>query len=453
MQKKRVLLLIVALLVVVLSTTALFACNKDENKTRHALDLEEGTYPSALPSNFQGDELATVTAGLSSTASVADVKAAVFAAYNVANRSRLSADLSLMIQHTESGGGISAMTFNGYTLRSGNAWYYQLPREAAFDGLSNTQVAYTLDRETFYYAKLDSSSGAKCHDIDVFPYGEFILIQAPKPYDFDGYREHRFFLDDQLELCNMKLILDLIDETSSISFDATEHVYIVKLNIDCDGGDPALLKEWAAQAQAEANSEMEVERKYEKWDAVINIWENGYVKSLEYDEYWTGKIGSFNLDGPAKSYFKFFYEEDEIMALLKQDSRYGALSEEEKELMTTPRAFIEMYCGAEIGRPNLVSWHIVLIVLGCIIFAIIVIVVTIEILVKKGKLPKLAAKRAAAKQRRMEKKNKRKGIASDEAQAEQNDGDKLSIEEQVQTVDNVQNDNQSDSDSFDENNE
>ena len=438
MQKKRVLLLIVALLVVVLSTTALFACNKDENKTRHALDLEEGTYPSALPSNFQGDELATVTAGLSSTASVADVKAAVFAAYNVANRSRLSADLSLMIQHTESGSGISAMTFNGYTLRSGNAWYYQLPREAAFDGLSNTQVAYTLDRETFYYAKLDSSSGAKCHDIDVFPYGEFILIQAPKPYDFDGYREHRFFLDDQLELCNMKLILDLIDETSSISFDATEHIYTVKLNIDCDGGDPALLKEWAAQAQAEANSEMEVERKYEKWDAVINIWENGYVKSLEYDEYWTGKIGSFNLDGPAKSYFKFFYEEDEIMALLKQDSRYGALSEEKKELMTTPRAFIEMYCGAEIGRPNLVSWHIALIVLSCIIFAVIVIVVTIEILVKKGKLPKLAAKREAAKQKKLAKKQakaaKKAGVLQEQLEETNFVEDEIPVEPAEETA-------------------
>ncbi|MBQ9276358.1 MAG: hypothetical protein IJ226_02040, partial [Clostridia bacterium] len=94
-----------------------------------------------------------------------------------------------------------------------------------------------------------------------------------------------------------------------------------------------------------------------------------------------------------------------------------------------------------------------LIVIGCVLFAVIVVVVGVEVAVKKGRLPKLAAKRAAAKQKRMEKKNKKKGISSEEVYVEQSSNDDLSIEEQVQTVDNVQNDNQSDSDSFDENNE
>ncbi len=414
MQKKRALLLIVALLIIVVSSTVLFACNKDKGQRQHALDLEEGTYPDMLPSLFNSEELAKINAGLSSTASVDAVKEAVFTIYNVANRSRKVTDTSLMIQHTESGSGVSAMDFKGYILKSGKSWYYQLPREAAFDALSNTQVAYTLDQETFYYAKLDANSGAKCHDIDTFPYGEFILTEAPKAYTFDEYREHRFFLDDQLELCNMKLILDLVDETSSISYNAEDHIYTVHLNIDCDNGDLDLLKEWAAQAQAEANSEMEVERTYEKWDSIFEVWENGYVKSLEYDEYWKGKIGSFDLDGPATSYFKFFYDEAEIMALLKQDTRYNALPEEDKEAMVSPLEFIEMYCGTEIGKPNLVSWQIGLIVFGCIAFAVIVIVVGIEVAVKKGRLPKLASKREAAKQKRLAKKNAKKGIQPEE---------------------------------------
>lgn len=439
MQKKRVLLLIVAMFIIAVSAFSLFACNKNE-KSSHALNLDEGTYPSALPSNFQGDELAKINAGLQTGASVDAVKEAVFAMYNVANRSRRTAELSLMVQHTESGSGISAMDFKGYTLRSGNAWYYQLPREAAFDGLSNTQVAYTLDRETFYYAKLDSSSGAKCHDIDTFPYATFILTEAPKAYNFDEYREHRFFLDDQLELCNMKLILDLVDETSSIAYDAEKHIYTVTLNIDCDEGDYDLLKEWAAQAQAEANSEMEVERTYEKWDSVIEIWDNGYVKSFEYDEYWKGNIGSFKLDGPATSHFKFFYEEDEIMTLIKQDTRFNALSDEDKELMTTPLSFIEMYCGTEISAGNLVSWQIALIVLGCIVFVVIVIVVTIEILVKKGKLPKLAAKREADKQKKLAKKQakaaKKAGVLQEQLEETDFVEDEISVEsDEPETVD------------------
>ena len=445
MRKKTLILITIVLLIAILSTLVLYSCtNKsgpsasddyqkeveqkqkdredddyeyEEEEVVDPTQLNEGVYPSTLPSLFYDIETEEIQAGLQQSATTLQVREAVLVAYNVANRSRKQAENSLMIQHTDSG----MMIFNGFELKSGNAWYYQLPREAAFDGLSNTQVAYTLDRETFYYAKLDSSSGAKCHDIDTFPYGEFILTEAPKAYDFDGYREHRFFLDDQLELCNMKLMLDLIDETSSISYDSETHVYTIVLNIDCDGGDTNLLKEWAAQAQAEANSEMEVERTYEKWDSVIEVWDNGYVKSFEYDEYWKGTIDAgftkAELDGPATSYFKFFYEEDEIMTLLEQDTRYNALSDEDKELMTTPLSFIEMYCGAEISRGNLVSWQIALIAIASVVFVVIVVVVTIEVLVRVGKLPKLAAKREAAKQKHLAKKAAKKGESVEQVES------------------------------------
>ena len=408
MQKRKILTFCCTLIFVLLLCMTLFACDKKDDATGHALNLDEGTYPSTLPSNFQGEEKSVVDKGLQTGASVDDVKKAVFAMYNIANRSRKSADTSLMVQHTESGSGISAMSFNGFELKSGNTWYYQLPREAAWDALSNTQVAYTLDSETFYYAKLDSSSMAKCKGIDVFPYASFLLTSKPVPYNFEEYREHRFFLDDQLELCNMKMMLELLDDTSEISYDAEKHIYTVKLVVDCENGDPALLKEWAAQAQAEANSEMEVERNYEYWNASFEVWENGYIKSLDYNEYWTGHIASFTLNGPAESHFKFFYDETEVMAILMQDPKYATLEEEDKDLMTTPLAFIEMYCGAEISAGKLVSWQIALIVIGCVIFAVIVVVVGVEVAVKKGRLPKLAAKRAAAKGKRLAKKNAKK---------------------------------------------
>ena len=401
MQKKRVLLLIVALLVVVLSTTALFACNKDENKAKHALDLEEGTYPSALPSNFQGDELATVTAGLSSTATSEQVRSAVLAAYKVANRSRKTAENSLMLQVTDAG----LMYFQGFELKSGNAWYYQLPTESALDPLSNTLVAYTLDSETFYFIRLDDGSAPRCKKPN-FPYAQFVLTEAPKQYDFQGFKDARFFLDDQLELCNMNFhSVDLIDETSEISYDADKHVYTVKLVVDCTQPQETMA-EWYEQTWKEGNKYSPMgaieERYYKYWNAEIEIWENGYVKYVKYDEKW--ESDNFIVNSTATSEFKFFYDEDEILAFLKQDPKYAEKTEEEQAEMTTLASFIEMYSNRELQKAPLKPWHIAVIVIGCAIFAVIVIVVTIEILVKKGKLPKLAAKREAAKQKKLAKK-------------------------------------------------
>ena len=57
-----------------------------------------------------------------------------------------------------------------------------------------------------------------------------------------------------------------------------------------------------------------------------------------------------------------------------------------------------------VNTINLGFFEILGIVLGCIAAVVIVIVVTIEVLVKQGKLPKLAAKREKAKQKRLAKK-------------------------------------------------
>ena len=398
---KKIAVCILTFIVATLMAFSLVACDKKVEKHN---TVAEGAYPSALASNISGEELVIIGLGLQEGATPEQVREAVFVMYNVANRSRKTADLSLMIQHTVSGSGVSAMTFNGFEIKSGNAWYYQLPREAGMDFLCNAQVAYTHDSETFYYAKIDDSCQAKCSGIDVFPYAEFLLTEKPKAYDFDGFREHRFFLDDQLELCNMALTLDLVDETSEIDYDAENHVYTVRLVVDCDGASEEELKAWAAQAQAEANSEMVVERHYQYWNATIKIWDNGYVKSLDYEEYWTGKIaGTFDLDGPAESHFNFFYIEDEILAFLEQDPRYAKLSEEEREAILTPLDYIEFYSGAEIDAKPLKSWETALIVIGCVLFAVIVTVVGVEVAVKKGRLPKLAAKREAQKQKRLAK--------------------------------------------------
>ncbi len=402
MQKKRIVLFAVAILVLMVSTFMLFACNKD---APHSMNLDEGSYPDMFASNFQGSELAAVNAGLQNGATADQVKAAVLAMYNVANRSRRTADTSLMVQDTNAGNGF--MLFKGYELKSGDAWYYQLPTQAP--GILNslisyTTLAYTIDSDTFYFAHLGPKSKPNCQGIDTFPYATFELVQEPEAYNFDGYKEVRFFLDDQLELCNMKMSLDLLfvdneaEQSSSISYDAENRVYKVKLVIDCrvEGTDEekaakkAKMREWYLQAFNEGNTYAPfdakcTERTYEYWYAEFEVWDNGYVKSLTYTEKWDSDNSMVNSD--AVSNFKFFYYDDEIMTIVKQDPRYTALDEETQAEFTSPLSFVEFYNNAEISKNagGLLDWEIALIAVGCAIFAVIVIVVPIVVVKNKKK--------------------------------------------------------------------
>ena len=436
MQKRNVLTVCCTFVVVLLLCMTLFACDKkDGDVQNHALNLEEGTFPSALPSNFQGEESATVQQGLQQGASVDEVRQAVFAMYNVANRSRKTADLSLMTQHTNAGEGF--MLFQGFELKSGNAWYYQLPTQSPYPLLesmiSYTTLAYTLNSETFYFAHLDSTSHPVCKDQDVFPYGTFIRNKNPDAYSFEEYKEHRFFLDDQLELCNMKFSLEMVDETSETSYDLETHVYKVKLVTNCTLDDDTM-REWYKQAFNEGNMYAPfnakcTKRHYYYWIAEFEVWENGYIKFLNYSEKWDSDNSLVNSDAISK--FKFFYDEDEIMALVKQDARFTSLDEEQQAEFVSPLSFIEFYSNAPISKQIvLLDWHIILIVFGSVIFAVIVVVVGVEVAVKKGRLPKLAAKRAENKRKRLEKKNQKKGIP----QKDKQHGDELPVEEIQETA-------------------
>ena len=91
------------------------------------------------------------------------------------------------------------------------------------------------------------------------------------------------------------------------------------------------------------------------------------------------------------------------------------MSAEEKAQLTSLVDYVTFFI-PPISAVPLRPWQIALIALGCAVFAVIVIVVGIEVAVKKGRLPKLAAKREADKQKRLAKKAAKNGepIAQDE---------------------------------------
>ena len=108
------------------------------------------------------------------------------------------------------------------------------------------------------------------------------------------------------------------------------------------------------------------------------------------------------------------------MALLKQDQ---SIDDVKSLMLRDVEDYIDYYSNPEFVDKELGVLEIVGIVLLVLVIVAIVLTVTIEVLVKKGKLPKIAARRAKKKAKRLAKKQARKdkklGVAS---AAEDTDG-------------------------------
>ena len=135
------------------------------------------------------------------------------------------------------------------------------------------------------------------------------------------------------------------------------------------------------------------------------MWNNGYVKSYFAEYARDAGMGS----GLTVDKFNYIWKDDEILNVISSDHRIKKEGINDKNTFKTYADYIKYYIDQDIVASTLPPLYIALIVIGAVVFAAIVAVVVVEILVRKGKLPKLAAKREAKKQKRLAKKAAKNG--------------------------------------------
>ncbi len=424
MQKRRVFTVLLLVMSMAL-TLGLAACNfsgSDDNADR----LVSGEYPRRFENLITPQEQAIIDAGLAAVATPAQKKAAAITMYNVSNRSRLTTDVSLMVQdsvnvNSLNGNFMSRLDMHGFTLKSGAAWYYQLltevstPNEAMDIIMSavsgNLQVGYTLDSEDYYYAYImGSKTKCKLND-DVFPFGTYILTEEPIKYDREGFIEQRNALDDHLEIVNYRFCEQILKDDVDIVYDEANGFYTVRFSIDVKNEDPeikALLDEWCALAQKDQQKGAGKDsiRIYDSFEVTLEMWDNGYAKYFKGDEVWSAKapvVGTMDFH-PVNQYH-YVWNQAEIMEILRSDER---LDTREKLELMSPMQYIERCVGTEISEAGLTIIEQIAIGVCVPIGAALLAWIIIEILVKAGKLPKIASKRAAKKLAKKEKKAAKK---------------------------------------------
>lgn len=438
--KKRIIASVLALTLIATCVFALAACNdKNDQDVPTSFEMPVGARPdySALES-FTASK-AIIDKGVAESAKAdsdkdqAAIKAAVMALYTSANESRINTPLSLVVQESDAGIDMAKVIMHSFNLRNGDKWYYQLATSvqpasdnkmaqlmaaaaAAFAGY--LKVAYTNgDGNYWFFAGKGAAYSCDC-SVPTFPYAKFEIQEKDHPFEspltLDEFNNKLHVLSNSIhEINNMDFCAEIIADNATITYE--NGLYTVDFAIDMNS-DTELLKKWFAKPQEDMKEGGQKINFYNSYTATLQIWDNGYAKYFESHADRDAGTAS----GKPVDKYSYVWTEDEILQLVGQDVEIKGKDKHNR--LETIDDYIGMYSNPDyVNTIQLGFFEIFGIVVGCIAAVIIVIVVTIEVLVKKGKLPKLAAKREKAKQKRLAKKaakNEKKIALIDNANGE-----------------------------------
>lgn len=440
--KKRIIASVLALTLIATCVFALAACNdKNDQDVPTSFEMPVGARPdySALES-FTANK-AIIDKGVAESAKADDddtkdqaaIKAAVMALYTSANESRINTPLSLVVQESDAGIDMAKVIMHSFNLRNGDKWYYQLATSvqpasddplykvmaaaaAAFAGY--LKVAYTNgDGNYWFFAGKGVAYSCDC-SVPTFPYAKFEIQEKDHPFEspltLDEFNNKLHVLSNSIhEINNMDFCAEIIADNATIKLE--NGLYTVDFAVDTAPNDE-LVKNWYRKPQEDMQEGNQSINKYKSYRATLQMWDNGYAKYFESHADRDAGTAS----GKPVDKYSYIWTEAEILKLVGQDVE---IKEKDKHnRLETIDDYIGMYSNPDyVNTIQLGFFEIFGIVVGCIAAVIIVIVVTIEVLVKKGKLPKLAAKREKAKQKRLAKKaakNEKKIALIDNANGE-----------------------------------
>ncbi len=413
--QKKIICVFALVVVLTLAMGTFVACNGHLPST---FEMPEGSRPDKA-SLFSAQDVATINAAMQVGATQEQKKEAVMTLFSTANSSRINTPLSLVVQESDAGIDLGSVIMHAFNLRSGDKWYYQLATSVSsssdfFDLILAATAGYlkvgysTGDGNYYYFGELGAKFKCDC-SIPTFPYATFVIPvdENAKPEDkpfanamtLDEFNTKLNVLRSIHEINNMDFCKEIIADDPVITFE--NGVYKVAFAVDTLNADPVLLEKWYAMPQKDMQVGGQSINKYNSYTAVLEVWDNGYAKSFESHADRDAGMAS----GKPVDRYTYIWEKSDIMALLKQDQ---SIDDVKTLVLRDVEDYIDYYSDPEFVDKELGVLEIVGIVLLVFVIVAIVLIVTIEVLVKKGKLPKIAARRAKKKAKRLAKKQARK---------------------------------------------
>lgn len=406
--KRRVALVVSAFIITVFCIAGLCACNVRKGDS---ITLEKGSRPD-FSSIIEKQDLDIIKAALSDASTEQQKKAAVMALYDIANYSRQNTALSLMLQSSDAGISMGDVIMHGFNLKSGDKWYYQLAAQASSDSILGPiieniagllKIAYTSGDGNYHYTVIKGAEPECDCTVTTFPYATFKVTGKPQILDGEQFKKELHYLNSMHEINNMKFCAEIIADGAKITHNQKDGFYRVEFSVDMNA-DAELINEWFALPKEDMAVGGQTLKSYKYYNAVLEVWDNGYVKAFESEADRDAGLGS----GAPIDKFEYIWNENEIMSLLKENE---GIDREVHHMMSSIEDYIDYFSNPEFVNAQLSSLKIAGIVIGCILIALILSLIITRIVIenklKQGKLPKLAAKREEKKRRRLERKSKR----------------------------------------------
>lgn len=352
---KKFLIVLSVIMIAAVIATCTIGCKKDPF-IPDKLNVEEGSKPNFV-NKILPDELTLINAGLESGATEAEIKTAVLALFDAADRIQREAELLFTISD---GGGYAKtgaegyMTVRGFYFRNGSGYYSQSagevtsanvgavnaigPARNMLDQLSRT---YTADMQTFTREKAAKGSKAKKPDVtaygDDFPYVKVDFSGCTKnEYNLEDWKVEARVLNQVGELSNFDFKADAIKD-AEISYDDDEEFYTISFALDTGKKGTQAYDDVVNFARAglrEASTSDDLD--YVVYNMTLEVWDNGYIRSVSSVENWeaTLQISMFNIKGVSDSQNITFYywDWDEIKEAIAVCDTYKDIESPEEFL-------------------------------------------------------------------------------------------------------------------------
>lgn len=326
--KRKLFASIMCILMILSCAFMLISCSNTTKDREDNLAITHGLRPN-YDSIFSEEDKALIDKAVGLNATTEEMKQAVIALYNTANKSRIQTPLSLVVQESNAGISLADVVMHAYNLRNGDSWYYQLATsvEPASDDpaakllasitesfAGYVKVAYTLgDGDYWFFAGKGKDYSCDC-SITTFPYSVIEIQEKDHPFEtpctLDEFNNKVHVLSNSIhEICNVDFSADILSDDITITYQ--DGYYKVTFSIDCDNAGT----EWYRKAQEDMNEGDNTIKSYQYYNAVLEVWDNGYAKSF----YSSSKRDAGMASGAPVDNFIYFWNEEEILALVFTD--------------------------------------------------------------------------------------------------------------------------------------
>ena len=335
-------------------------------KPVEGLDVEFENARPAYASTYTEGELALINSAMAGGASEATIKEAIAMMYQKANYNKIHADQAVAVLRGEGSATLEVSGFKpngtmivrGIKAQGGNEFYYQKAAKITKGELNGSQLpgwlmkilkgkldqqerSYTNGSDKMYLTgTLKGSEALIDYDVPEQEVIPFLTVGVPSKIGTYSQKENYYkdgnYLEDPREITNFKILKDyvvlkpmseylksdmtkeLIGGKSYIEYNEEGKYYTCCFSLLIEGeGHDDCVGISRGYLRGSANSD---DLEYRKFDVVLQIWDNGYLKMMHDEEIWSGHYDNGSMTTESNSWYesimyydfsdKIFSEED-----------------------------------------------------------------------------------------------------------------------------------------------